>query len=84
MLEEATFLGIKQYGYWYNENGVRKERSIFAGVKRNSLSYEDINKLARGENVPVQHQTRFFKSLNNLSIKIKSVDIHIVKNNHKA
>ena len=30
-LEEATFLGIKQYGYWYNENGVRKERSIFAG-----------------------------------------------------
>ena len=32
----------------------------------------------------MQHQTRFFKSLNNLSIKIKSVDIHIVKNNPKA
>ena len=84
VFEEATFLGIKQYGYWYNENGERKERSIFAGVKRNSLSYEDITKLSQSENVPVQHQSRFFKSLNNLSIKIKTVDIHITKNNPKA
>ena len=37
-IEEAYFFGIKQYGFWYVDNkGNRIERSVFAGVERNSI-----------------------------------------------
>lgn len=39
-MSEAYFLGIKQYGYYYiDENGIKHEKSVWAGVERNSISF---------------------------------------------
>lgn len=40
IIEAGYFLGIKQYGFKYTDNGQIKEKSVFAGVKRNSLTFE--------------------------------------------
>ena len=37
-IEEAIFLGIKQYGYKFEKDGKVIEKSVFAGVPRDSLS----------------------------------------------
>ena len=42
-ITEATFLGIKQYGYKFEKEGKVIERSVFAGVPRNSLTYTQIH-----------------------------------------
>ena len=53
LISEAYFLGIKQYGFWYTDvNGSRIEKSVWAGVTRNSLSFNDIislRKLRKGD-----------------------------------
>ena len=42
-ISEAYFLGIKQYGYWYlDETGQRIEKSVWAGVPRDSISFQDM------------------------------------------
>ena len=79
-IKEAYFLGIKQYGYWFvNSEGKKIEKSIFAGVKRNSLSFNEIKILFKGETITKLIKTRFFKSLQNLSIKIKTHKLTISK-----
>jgi hypothetical protein len=84
VIEEAEFIGVKQYGYWYkNKEGNRVERSIFAGVTRNSLSFKEIKSLQNGETLTIKPTDRFFKSLLNLTISIKSLDAEIKKNNPK-
>jgi hypothetical protein len=36
VIQEAIFLGVKKYGYWYLDDSNNKvEASVFAGVKRN-------------------------------------------------
>lgn len=59
------------------------EKSVFAGVKRNSLTFEDITKLHNGEVLKQQVSDRFFKSLTNLNISIKSMEIEVRKTNPK-
>lgn len=49
IIQEALFLGIKQYGYWfYDKDGNRVERSTWAGVPKNTISWDDMIKLANG------------------------------------
>lgn len=84
VIEEAEFLGIKQYGYWfYDENGKRVEKSVFAGVKRDSLSFDQIKHLQKGGKIIINAKDRFYKSLLNLNISIKSLQILISKTNNK-
>ena len=49
VIKHATFLGIKQYGYQYFKYGKVNDKSVFAGVKRNSLTYQNILILNKGE-----------------------------------
>ena len=78
-IKEAYFLGIKQYGYWYlDESGNRIERSVFAGVKRNSLTFEEIANLFNGKVITKTANSRFFRSLTKLNIRIKDVNTQIV------
>ena len=38
VIDRAIFLGIKQYGFQYTDtNGITITKSVFAGVKRNTL-----------------------------------------------
>lgn len=85
VIQEAEFLGIKQYGYWYTgKNGVKQEKSVFAGVARNSISFEDIKKMQNGEVLTIKGKDRFYKSLVDLEISIEQHDMDVCKNNPKT
>jgi hypothetical protein len=52
-------------------------------VKRDSLSFQEIIDLFNGKTITTKINVRFFRSLNNLSIKIKPVKINITKKSDK-
>jgi hypothetical protein len=87
-IKEAYFLGLKQYGYSYFFNDpdlgiILKEASIFAGIKRDSLSLLEIKKMHFGGNIKKTIPSKFFKSFTNLSIKIKDIKLIIKANRDK-
>ena len=76
IINELLVLGCKQYGYYYfDKDGNRVEKSIWAGVKRNSLSFNELKYLFKGGLVTRLINNRFFKSLSNLSISIKDINL---------
>lgn len=75
--------GIKQYGYTYENKGKLIERSVFSGVTRNSLSYQQILNLKSGNIITGFSKLSFHKSFNDLNIKIKSVNKTVKQNNDK-
>jgi len=87
LIKEAYFLGIKQYGYSYFKEieGVKKlqDFSVFAGVKKDSLNLFQIKNLHLGGNIKIEIPSKFFKSLTNLSVKIKNIKITISANREK-
>jgi hypothetical protein len=78
-IQEGYFLGIKQYGYKYLNNEQVIEKSTFAGVPKDSLSFNEVINLFNGESITKIIPIRFFKSLINLSINIKPTKITIKK-----
>lgn len=84
LIDKAYFLGIKQYGYSYHDaEGQVNEKSVFAGVKRDSLTFKEIEKIYNGETLLKDTDERFFKSLKNLSVKIKPSHTNIVRSYEK-
>ncbi len=55
------------------------EKSVFAGVERNTLSFSDIKILANGGKITKNIDNRFLKSLSNLSININSTKVTITQ-----
>ena len=85
VIQEACFVGPKKYGYWYiDEIGNKVEKSVFAGVPRNSLTFNQIKAIFNGEIVTINVDNRFFKSFTNLSITIKNIKISIKNTNDKV
>ena len=83
---KLIFLGIKQYGYYYydkNLNNKYIEKSVFAGVKRDSLKFSEIESIFKGNILEINNDKRFYKSFNNLNITVKSSKIRIQKNPSK-
>lgn len=68
-IKKAYFLGIKKYGYIDSNN---KIHSIFSGIERNSLTWNEIEQIANGFTVVKQTPIRFFKNFNTLNINIKN------------
>nr|YP_010160567.1 DNA polymerase [Gymnopilus junonius]QRH17753.1 DNA polymerase [Gymnopilus junonius] len=84
LIKEAIFLGLKQYGYYYyDKNNKKIEKSVLSGVDRDSLKFSEIDELSTGSVITKSAPFRFFKSLKNLTIRIKSVDIVLKQNNNK-
>src|SRR5271155_3806077 len=78
MIKEAYFLGNKKYGYQYEDkNGNLITKSVFAGVKRDSLTFEEIIKLSQGETLVKEVPLRFYKSLKTLSVTIDNTHVSI-------
>lgn len=77
--------GIKQYGYKYlnKDNNQVVEKSTWAGVPKNSLSFEDIIKFFKGETLTRFIPVRFFKNFDTLDIVIKSLTITTKKSGYK-
>lgn len=83
-IDEAYFLGIKRYGYWYIDiNGNKIEQSVFSGITRNSLSFNEIVKLFNGQTLTKLIENRFYKSFKDLTIQIKNVNISVKMNPDK-
>jgi hypothetical protein len=69
----TDFLGIKQYGYYYfDDDGTRIDRSTFAGIPRNSLSFKEVSDVFNGIELNKTIPLRFYKSFKDLSITIKN------------
>jgi len=68
-----------------NVHGVQQriDKSVFAGVPRNSLTFNQIKAIFNGEIVTINVDNRFFKSFNNLSITIKNIKLTIKNTNDK-
>jgi len=80
-IKQGYFLGIKKYGYIDENNEVH---SIFSGIERNSLSWNEIVQIANGFTVIKQSRVRFFKNLISLNITIKnSLETSIIFNPRK-
>jgi hypothetical protein len=85
VIEEAYFLGIKQYGYYYfDSKGDRIEKSVFAGVTRDSVSFQEIKSIFNGETVTKYILVRFYKSFKTLNIKINPTKVSIKFNPNKS
>ena len=68
-IKKGYFLGIKKYGY-IDDNNVT--HSIFSGVERNSLTWNEIEQVAKGITIVKPSPARFFKNIENLNINIKN------------
>lgn len=67
-LKKLIFFGIKKYAYIDNNNNVK---TVFSGLVRNSLTWEEVTKLASGMTLNKEIPKQFFKSLSKLEISIK-------------
>ena len=84
VIAEAYFLGPKKYGYYIiDDKGIRKDYSVFSGVPRNSLSFEEVKAIFEGSVITKNISNRFYKSFTNLDISIKDTKISIKNNPSK-
>jgi hypothetical protein len=74
VIKNAYFFGIKQYAYIDNND---KVKSVFSGIGRNEVSWEDVLKLKNNETIVKQVPDQFFKSLQKLEISIKPKNVNI-------
>ena len=77
-VKEAYFLGIKKYGYqYYNESNQLITKSVFSGIKRDSLTFDEIVKLSHGEKITKVIPLRFYRSMQDMSVSIRSSNVTI-------
>ena len=78
LIKEIYVLGIKQYGYWFmDQNGCRIEKSVWAGITRDSLTFKEVESLYHGDTLVKTVDSRFFKSIINLNVSVKPVKITV-------
>jgi hypothetical protein len=84
-INEAYFVGPKKYGYYLiNELGIKKEYSVFSGVPRNSLTFNEVKDIFEGKIITKTINNRFFKSIQTLDITIKDTTISIKNDYNKT
>lgn len=84
IISKAIFLGIKQYAYQYlNSEGNLTTRTVFAGVSRDSLTFEQFEQLLNGVELKIINKNRFYKSLTTFNIRIKDSEAIIKQNTLK-
>ena len=85
VIQEAYFLGPKKYGYYLfdKETGLKQDFSVFSGIPRNSLSFDEVKSIFKGQFVSKNISNRFFKSFINLNVTIKDTIITIKNTNQK-
>jgi hypothetical protein len=79
IISKGVFLGIKQYGYIIGD----KEKSVFAGVPRNTIKSAELEYLSMGGSLNKPVNDKFFKSMKNLKMKILNSSVNIKANNQK-
>lgn len=85
VINEAYFLAPKKYGYYILDkvNNIKQEFSVFSGVPRNLLTFEEVKSIFEGNTITKNILNRFYKSLTSLNITIKDTHISIKNSSHK-
>jgi DNA polymerase type B, organellar and viral len=83
-IDKAYFLGNKKYGFQYTDKdtGELKIKSVFSGVKE-SLSWNQIEKLANGETIKTTQSNIFKHDFKTLNIALTNRTLHITKSYSK-
>jgi hypothetical protein len=72
-IDKACFVGLKKYGLIVTDkDGAKHESSTFAGVPKDTLSFDEVNRIHNGENLVRKLKDRFSKSFSDMSIKTQS------------
>ncbi len=81
-ITKAYFLGLKNYAYQYIDINTNQTItcSVWAGVPRNSLTWEQIEILANGGTIKIFRKGQFIQSLMNLRVYIKDTSLTIKAN----
>jgi len=92
IISKAYFLGPKKYGYQIKlSDDSLVDKSVFAGVTRNSLSFNEIEKLAKGDTLHKTKSLQFNRDMEHLNISITNnipiilkqrANKHIINNNY--
>lgn len=70
-IDRAYFLGLKQYAYQYTDlQGETMTKSTFAGVKKNSLNWNNIIDLSKGQEISYMKENIFSTNLNKLNVNV--------------
>lgn len=84
LLRKQYFIDIKKYGYFFNDkNNNYINKSVIAGVERNSITFDEIKNIFYGKEVIKEIPIRYYKSFKDLSITIKSTIVSITNTNKK-
>jgi len=84
IITRGYFLGVKNYGYEYKDKqGNLHNKSVFSGVERDSLNFNEIIKLSLGETLLKDTKPRFIRDFSDFSLKIKPNKMKIQKSNAK-
>lgn len=90
-IDEAYFLGNKKYGYTYfNKDNNKIEMSVFAGARRDTITFNEIKQISKGNIIEKTYDDVFIRSFNKMEISIKersiklkiSTDKSILNNNY--
>ena len=79
VISKGYFLGIKKYCYIVNG----ETKSVFSGVKRNSLTLSEVETLLKGGVIVKEISTRFYKHFTDFSINIEQTSLSIKDTNDK-
>lgn len=70
VIKEAYFLGIKLYGYYYEENDKIIEKSTFVGVPKNQINFKEIIENHKGNTINKTVPLRKYKKFKVLNVSI--------------
>lgn len=74
IIKEAYFLGIKKYGFQYlDKSGDLITRSVFAGIQKDSLTFDEIIKLAQGSTLVKEIPFYKISIITNKGLRYKGV-----------
>jgi hypothetical protein len=79
-----SYAATQLRSYAATQGGGIVNKSVFAGVKRDSLTLDQIKELHEGGKINKTIPSKFFKSFKNLSIKIKDINLTISANREKT
>jgi hypothetical protein len=82
-IDKAYFLGIKKYGYRFIKDNQVINKSVFSGIERDSLTFDEVEQIADGLTITKNIENRFYKSFINLDVTIRPTKITIKQNNNK-
>lgn len=85
VIKEGYFIAPKKYGYYIIDsisNNITNY-SVFSGIPRNSLTFDNIVRIFKGESITININSRFYKSFTDLNIVIKDSKITIKNTNSK-